>query len=319
MHTPDFFVIRTREAGWEEWKTEDELLRLAERCPNRYVLGKDGQWRCPPGEAHARIFELFYRVRSSRGINWVYQRNIQSLEDYLRSDCEQLRAGVRETVISLVSINPGIRLSDLFSATEGQADRDEIHMLIALGAIHVNLASAPLVEADKIRVYPDQSGSASWPSMHGNHLSEIPSPSFVGSKPAGASVLSTTGLLPHMSPKHMAEANRRLEQIQAYVARQPLAEGVSARTVRHWLLRYRQAEAALGDGYSGLLPRFDSCGNRGSKLPEKTRALMSESIDRDYQTPKQKRKFQVYGALVRACESEGTPAPSYKTFSEAVN
>src|SRR5437016_14467872 len=46
---------------------------------------------------------------------------------------------------------------------------------------------------------------------------------------------------------------------------------------------------------------------------------MSESIDRDYETPKQKRKFQVYGALVRACETEGTPAPSYKTFSEAVN
>src|SRR5664279_852797 len=28
-HTPDFFVIRQDSAGWEEWKTEDELPRLA--------------------------------------------------------------------------------------------------------------------------------------------------------------------------------------------------------------------------------------------------------------------------------------------------
>src|SRR5256886_15682898 len=27
-HTPDFFVIRQEAAGWEEWKTEDELHRL---------------------------------------------------------------------------------------------------------------------------------------------------------------------------------------------------------------------------------------------------------------------------------------------------
>src|SRR5439155_14856549 len=217
--------------GWEEWKTEDDLLRLAERCPNRYVFGEDGQWRCPPGEAHAKAFELYYRVRSSRGINWVYQRNIQYLEDYLRSDSEQLRTSVRETAIGLVRMNPGMRLSDLFIATEGQADRDEIHMLIAVGAIHVDLTSAPLVEADKIRVYPDQEAEPCRPDMNGAHSSEIPSSSSISSNPDSDSVLPTTGLLPHMSPKHMAEANRRLEQIQAYVARQPLAHGVSARTV----------------------------------------------------------------------------------------
>jgi len=61
-------------------------------------------------------------------------------------------------------MNPGMRLSDLFIATEGQADRDEIHMLIAVGAIHVDLTSAPLVEADKIRVYPDQGGAL--PARH---------------------------------------------------------------------------------------------------------------------------------------------------------
>jgi len=34
---------------------------------------------------------------------------------------------------------------------------------------------------------------------------------------------------------------------------------------------------------------------------------------------KQKRRFPVYGALIRACEAVGTVAPSYKTFSLAIN
>ena len=36
-HTPDYFVIRSDSIGWEEWKTEAELLRLAEQMPHRYV------------------------------------------------------------------------------------------------------------------------------------------------------------------------------------------------------------------------------------------------------------------------------------------
>ena len=40
LHTPDFFVIRQREAGWEEWKTEEELHRLNAHNSNRYSSGE---------------------------------------------------------------------------------------------------------------------------------------------------------------------------------------------------------------------------------------------------------------------------------------
>ena len=53
LHTPDFFVIREKEAGWEEWKTEAELQRLAARNSNRYCAGEGGCWPCPPGAAYA--------------------------------------------------------------------------------------------------------------------------------------------------------------------------------------------------------------------------------------------------------------------------
>jgi len=77
MHTPDFFVIREDTAGWEECKTEDELKRLAERNPNRYR--RDGQaWACPPGLQYAQPLGLYYRVRSSAEINWLFQRIFSS-------------------------------------------------------------------------------------------------------------------------------------------------------------------------------------------------------------------------------------------------
>jgi transposase InsO family protein len=46
---------------------------------------------------------------------------------------------------------------------------------------------------------------------------------------------------------------------------------------------------------------------------------MNQFIETDYKTLKQKRRLHVYGALARACESHGTPAPSYRTFCYAVS
>src|SRR5438128_1291092 len=62
LHTPDFFVIRENNAGWEKCKTEDELLRLSERSPNRYLRSGE-RWICPPGVQYAEPFGLYYRVR----------------------------------------------------------------------------------------------------------------------------------------------------------------------------------------------------------------------------------------------------------------
>jgi len=305
LHTPDFFVIRTTAAGWEEWKTDEELRHLAERSPNRYLAAEDGHWRCPPGEACARDFGFYYRVRSSSEINWVYQRNIQFLEDYLRSDLP-IQPEAQKRVRALVTASPGIRLSEVFEETGGVVTRDDLFAMIAIGTLDIDFSSAPLTEPDKIHLHLHQPNDERVPAWNGFGPSEDPD------APA-------KGLLPQMGPAQVAEANRRLRLIQTYEARQPLEDNVSARTVRYWLHRYRHAEAMQGDGYLGLLPRFHDCGNRNSKLPEKTKALMLNIIGTDYETLKQKRKFHVYGALIRACESEGTVAPSYKTFSLAIN
>src|SRR6266850_2992323 len=72
LHTPDFFVIGKEAIGWEECKTEEALLELEKKNPNRYCRGEEGDWRAPAGEEFASRFGLSYRVRSSRSINWIF-------------------------------------------------------------------------------------------------------------------------------------------------------------------------------------------------------------------------------------------------------
>jgi len=78
-HTPDYFVIRSDGAGWEEWKSEAGLERLAETMPNRYRRDEFGHWTCPPGMRFTEQFGLYYRLRSSAEIDWVLQRNLRFL------------------------------------------------------------------------------------------------------------------------------------------------------------------------------------------------------------------------------------------------
>jgi putative transposase len=155
FHTPDYFVIRTNNAGWEECKEEGKLNELARTNPNRYLRGEDGEWRCPPGELYAEQFNLYYQIRSSKDINWTKIRNRQFLQDYLRAETFSIDVEARRSTIMLVSSEPGITLDDLFHKTAATASRDEIYGLIANNEVFIDLSAVPLVEPNRVRVFPD--------------------------------------------------------------------------------------------------------------------------------------------------------------------
>jgi putative transposase len=155
LHTPDFFILRACAAGWEECKTEDDLVKLSSRNTNRYVRDNDGKWRCPPGEEYAKKLGLYYRVRSSKEINWTYQRNIEFLDDYFRSNVTRANADVQTSLLAQVAKEPGITLKELFWYSQASASRDDIFALIAHDSLYVDLHSAPLVEPDKVFVFPN--------------------------------------------------------------------------------------------------------------------------------------------------------------------
>jgi len=152
-HTPDYFVIRSDSIGWEEWKTEAELPRLAEQMPHRYVQ-EEKVWHCPPGEKYAAQFGFFYRVRSSAEIDWGLQRNLLFLEDYLYADKKDLDEKVVSSTASLVTEHLGITLQELLEI--GKIPSDNIFAMIARGQLYVDLRIAPLADPQRVRIFRDQ-------------------------------------------------------------------------------------------------------------------------------------------------------------------
>jgi transposase InsO family protein len=138
----------------------------------------------------------------------------------------------------------------------------------------------------------------------------------------GGSGLSeeATSILREADQNDLRTANRRAQLVCCRLRgeRLPRGKNVSERTLRHWVARYKLMEAKCGNGYLGLLPLSHKRGFRGSKLPQATLKLMSDFIENDYETHKQKRKYEVWVALKNRCEQEGVIVPSYKTFARAI-
>jgi putative transposase len=161
LHTPDYFVIRRSSAGWIECKTEEQLLKLAESQPNRFQYDEiDKLWRCPPGEGYAARFGLDYLVKSSAGIDWIYQRNVLFLEDFLRAETLEVSAEMIDYLRSRVAASPGTPLAELLAETIGRGiTSDCLYTAIVTGQIYVDLSAAPLAEPERVRVYFDEANA----------------------------------------------------------------------------------------------------------------------------------------------------------------
>jgi len=371
MHTPDYFVIHSGSAGWQECKHEDELKKLAEKSPHRYCPEGDGRWRCPPGAAYAEQFGLYYRLRSSAEIDWTFQRNLQYLEDYWRFDAAEVASAVRERIRVEVAAAPGLLLSELFRKTRDAASRDDVHRLMATGDVFVDLRAAGLMETEKVRVFPNRETAVAYghvedPPCRGPRprfvhfspgasimwdgrvstivnsgektvsllgedraLTEIPVETFetlikdgriVGTEPRLTPGSTHSRLLSTASEEDLKVANHRFEVVRHHLNGEPPPEAapVPERTLRLWVAKYKDAQERHGSGYLGLIPRASQRGNRGSKVPEESRALLNQYIEHDYETLKQKTRFATWAMLRRACEEKGIVAPSYVTFCLAV-
>jgi transposase InsO family protein len=319
LHTADYFVIRKDCAGWEECKTENELVLLNRKNPNRYAHDQVGRWICPPGEAHAAALGFYYRVRSSRDIDWVYQRNIQFLEDYVRAQAPT-GGQAYQAVLAHVGAVPGISLNQLFEAMEGAISRDDIYAMIALGEIHVDLSSAPMSDPSRVRVFTnEQAARFSVSPAAAAHAAQI-CPIFVSTSDESQRAGEIWKRLARASERELRTANERLRLVTGFLIGSASSEtaSVPGRTLRRWLAVYRAAERELGSGYLGLLP-CPPRGNSTPKLPEETRELMNEFVITDYESLKQKTRYASWIALKLVCERRGILAPSLKTFCLAVH
>jgi putative transposase len=162
LHTADYFVLSYHAAGWQECKPVEELTRLADSQPNRYVLDAQGRWRCPPGEAYAARLGLTYQVRASDQINWVAQENWLVLEDYYH-DLERLEVpeDVLLTLRRVVDETPGMTLAEIHRVTPS-LPTDWINIAIAKRHMYVDLLAHRLTDRGRTPVYPDEPTARAW-------------------------------------------------------------------------------------------------------------------------------------------------------------
>lgn len=367
-HTPDFFVLRTTGAAWEEWKTETELKRLAEKYPGRYQKTETGNWHSPPGIAHAESFGLKYHVRTDTELHPIFTQNLIFLEDYFRFK-SNIPLTITQQILAAVQATPGITFAATVASIPGVRAND-IYAMIATEQLYVDLYAVPLVEHWRVQLYPDQATHHAITHLAigtTQHYREIPSPTTL----LPNTVLlwdsslwtlvnkgeTTTTLLPEIgqpiqlpteyflqmlsggiiniqncekqatindavqalmdaaSPADLKEANRRFHLVQAYRKRHTdIYKNIAPSTLRRWVKQFREAEAKLGCGYVGLLPRINSRGNRQPKAPTKSSELLDKFILEHFETPRQAPAASVYRAYTRACLSLNIQPLSERTF-----
>jgi hypothetical protein len=164
FHTPDFFVLRSDGAGGVECKMEEQLPLLAERMPHRYVRNVDRTWSCPPGETYAHAFGLFYRIQSSAQIDWVYQRNLRFLEDYLRFSRPPIETEVRTAIRARVMSKPALTLLELLEGLPA-GTADDVYALIATEHLYVDLSHTPLADPHQVQVFVDRDQASAYTTL----------------------------------------------------------------------------------------------------------------------------------------------------------
>jgi putative transposase len=315
-HTPDYFVLGRDSAGWMECKTSEDLEKLAIKSPNRYCRNGEGQWCCPPGEAYASERGLYYRVRSSAEINWVLQRNLLFLEDYLRFDHASVTGFVDRAIKAVVQMEPGILLRDVLARVKDVANHDDMYLLIASGEVYVDLGAAAIVEPERVRVFANAETAAACKHACPERQHSIGANGVTNSPPQAHG--EAFRLLTSASEQDLKRANERFHLVKRHLEGESITTAVAERTLRWWLAQYRLAMERYGNGYVGLLPKTGSRGNRTHRLPEESRNLLAEIVANDYENLKQKTKAASWWALKRTCEEKGIVAPSYVTFCLAV-
>jgi putative transposase len=83
-HTCDALLVEADAAYLVDLKTEDDLVRGAERYPGRYTRVSGEGWRCPPLEAAAAPWGLKARLLSDAQVPRTLVRNLEFLRAYYR-------------------------------------------------------------------------------------------------------------------------------------------------------------------------------------------------------------------------------------------
>ena len=154
-YTPPFFVLRTGSASWVECASESSIEKRCQRDPERFQKDAAGIWHDRMAETYAQQFQFRFEVRVMKPEDGLLQRNLEFLDDYLRSplSCEPQPQAL--ALADLIRGRPGISLREVLDRQHG-GDVDLVYALIARATIYADLRAEPLSEPDRVRLFANQ-------------------------------------------------------------------------------------------------------------------------------------------------------------------
>lgn len=154
--TPDIFRVCRDFFAFEECKTEEELLKLAQEQPNRYVVDENGQWRSPPAEEAAKKLGCRFLVRSSSENNWVALENYEFFCEYLTVAPSDLKIApdALKIVEKRLSESSWLTVNDLIYGPD-PVDSDSLYGLIVTKKVYFDFLGNRISNPDQALLFRD--------------------------------------------------------------------------------------------------------------------------------------------------------------------
>ncbi len=153
-HFPDFLVIRESGFTLEEWKSEQKLIRLAEKYPYRYVKGGDGHWYSPQIEKQLAVLGIRYRIFSENAMPRRRVENLLHLADYLLPATEPCPESELARLNSILKEHGAVYIAELL-AEPLCFSADALYKAIVDKQVVVDLDRDDLTNPMRCRLYRD--------------------------------------------------------------------------------------------------------------------------------------------------------------------
>lgn len=153
--TPDILRLTKHGPILEEWKTEEDLRKLAKRNSNRFFKTEHGTWRCPEREAYFNQLGIDYCVRSSDEIATTFAENLQFLKPYFKPDARPLDDAQWSVIEAIVGQCGAMSLASLLALAyedetpwnenvvlqtpPGRFRKEDVHKAISEQRLYVDL------------------------------------------------------------------------------------------------------------------------------------------------------------------------------------
>lgn len=294
--TADFLVFGRAGIELIECKPAAKLRALCEANPDEWSA-ECGGFRRPPLERWASARGLRYRVFAGPEPFAHYLANLELLYDR-KGHPDPMGGEARALGCLLRALKrESPTLQQALDRIEG-LHGETVAWGLANGALHGSIASVPLNQPTRFRLFSDRE--------HARQVDEC----TLAKLRKGLSHIDASDPLSRASPVDYRHAIRRLEKVEQFIrSGSPMS--------RHWRQLAKKVNQALAESASPLeacLTSYFLSGRRVAQLNGAQRSLLSEFVERYHRTNDFRSLIAAYTALDSSARARQIRPPSYQTF-----